>query len=309
MYVISCPVCGSTHTMKNGRRQGRQLYVCRDCRHQFRLKREVSSKDLWMAYLDEKQTISNLSAHFGISPSTVKRRLREVSVTWKQPVLDGGGFVHIDTTYWGRNWGVLLAIDSLSGRPLYLKFVAHERIDDYTEAIESIRLRGYEVRGIIIDGQRSLFAHFSEVPVQMCQFHMRQIVRRYISEHPKLLAARALKDLVRKLSTMSEADFNKEYAAWKEIWKETINRRSHLKSGKTAYRHRRLRSAMHSIDFYLPYLFTFQQKGCQGMHNTNNKIEGIFSDLKKNLNNHSGMSLENRKRFISGFFNALLNEG
>jgi len=66
---------------------------------------------------------------------------------------------------------------------------------------------------------------------------------------------------------------------------------------------------MHSIDFYLPYLFTFQQKGCQGMHNTNNKIEGIFSDLKKNLNNHSGMSLENRKRFISGFFNALLNEG
>ena len=41
------------------------------------------------------------------------------------------------------------------------------------------------------------------------------------------------------------------------------------------------------------------------MHNTNNKLEGTFTDLKKNLNNHSGMTQENRKRFISGFFLAL----
>ena len=62
---------------------------------------------------------------------------------------------------------------------------------------------------------------------------------------------------------------------------------------------------MHSVDFYLPYLFTFQQKDCQGMPNTNNKIEGTFTDLKKNLNVHSGLSMENRKRFICGFFLAL----
>ena len=30
-----------------------------------------------------------------------------------------------------------------------------------------------------------------------------------------------------------------------------------------------------------------------------------YDDLKKNLNNHSGLSMENRKRFISGFFLAL----
>ena len=41
------------------------------------------------------------------------------------------------------------------------------------------------------------------------------------------------------------------------------------------------------------------------MPNTNNKIEVTFTELKKNLNNHSGMSKENRKRFISGFFLAL----
>ena len=42
------------------------------------------------------------------------------------------------------------------------------------------------------------------------------------------------------------------------------------------------------------------------MPNTNNKIEGMFTDLKKNLNNHSGLTQENRKRFISDFFLALM---
>lgn len=63
---------------------------------------------------------------------------------------------------------------------------------------------------------------------------------------------------------------------------------------------------MHSIYFYLPYLFTYQKDICVGMPNTNNKIEGTFTDLKKNQNNHSGMNEENRKRFICGFFLALI---
>lgn len=58
---------------------------------------------------------------------------------------------------------------------------------------------------------------------------------------------------------------------------------------------------MHSVEFYLPDLFTYQDSMCEGMPNTNNKIEGTFTDLKKNLNNHSGMSVDNRKRFIIGF--------
>lgn len=73
------------------------------------------------------------------------------------------------------------------------------------------------------------------------------------------------------------------------------------KDGRTYY-HRKLRTAVNSIEFYLPYLYTYQREEQDGMPNTNNKIEGAFTELKKNLNNHSGMSIENRKRFISGYF-------
>lgn len=30
-----------------------------------------------------------------------------------------------------------------------------------------------------------------------------------------------------------------------------------------------------------PYLFTYQEDGCSGIPNTNNKIEGTFTDLKR----------------------------
>ena len=298
-------MCGSSHTMKNGKRKAVQLYVCRECRYQFRHSNEVSSSELWNAYQNGKQTVSELSATHGVSPSTIKRRLRDVKKTWVQPRLSGSGFVHLDGTYWGHNWGVMLGLDEESGKPLYLEFIKSETNQDYKDAVSSIGARGYTIRGIIIDGKQSLFGMFSGYKIQMCQYHMQQIVKRYLTLHPKLFAARELKALMSKLTKMGKADFEAEYSGWKATWRDTLNRRSQLKSGKTQYTHRRLRSAMHSIDFYLPYLFTYQSPECKGMPNTNNKIEGTFTDLKKNLNNHSGMSQENRKRFIIGFFLAL----
>lgn len=275
------------------------------CGHQFRAQRGIDTAELWNTYVDGKQTIAELSFKYSVSQSTIKRVLRKISLNWSQPPLEGSGFVHLDATYWGRNSGIMLALDNATGKPLYLSFINHEKTSDYRDAISSIEQRGYVVRGIVIDGRKSLFEAFSKYHVQMCQFHMIQIVRRYLTRNPKMLAARELKDLAQRLTTMSKDEFETAYVSWKTTWEATLNRRSTLKSGKTQYTHKRLRTAMHSIDFYLPYLFTYQKEECKGMPNTNNKIEGTFTDLKKNLNNHSGMSEKNRKRFVSGFFLAL----
>ena len=305
MFKMRCRVCGSTHTKKNGVRKGVQLYKCLDCGYQFRKVLEISESDLWVAYQQDKQTIKELSSHFGMSVSTIKRRLHDIKREWVQPPLSGEGFVHLDVTYWGRNFGVLLALDHQTGMPLYMAFVKSETVKDYEDAVSSIKMRGYVIRGLVIDGKQSLFKTFSDYHIQMCQFHMKQIVRRYITLNPKLLAARELKGLVDRLHECNEADFKKDYQVWKEKWKDTTDHKSQHIDGKMHYTHRRLRAAMNSLNFYLPCLFTFQREDCKGMPNTNNKIEGSFTDLKKNLNNHSGLTIENRKRFISGFFLAL----
>lgn len=305
MFKMRCLVCGSTHTKKNGTRKGVQLYKCQDCSYQFRAGVAVNEDVLWNAYQQGKQTIKELSVRFGTSVSTIKRRLRDIKREWEQPPLSGEGFVHLDVTYWGRGFGVLLALDNKTGSPLYMTFVKSETVKDYEEAVSSITERGYSIRGLIIDGKQALFKTFSDYPIQMCQFHMKQIVKRYLTQNPKMQASRSLKELTAKLHKMDENDFKKDYQEWKEKWKDTINHKKLHKDGKMHYTHRRLRSAMNSLNFYLPYLFTFQREDCMGMPNTNNKIEGTFTDLKKNLNNHSGLTMENRKRFISGFFLAL----
>ena len=305
MYKLKCPVCGDTHTVKNGKRRGVRTYLCKGCGYQFRNNTDIRHDALWRSYQEGKQTISELAAAHGVSDSTIKRRLREIEKVWVQPQLSGSGYVHLDATYWGHNWGVLLALDESSGKPLYVAFIAHEKVQDYVDAVRSIEERGYTIKGIVIDGMKSLFSEFSSYRIQMCQYHMIQIVRRYLTQHPRIVAARELKALVDNIANEDGVEFENKYRQWKSKWEDMLNRRSTLKSGKTQFTHKRLRSAMHSVDFYLPYLFTYQLPECCGMPNTNNKIEGTFTDLKNNLNNHSGMSKENRKRFISGFFLAL----
>ena len=126
MYKSKCPVCGGKHTVKNGKRRGVQTYLCKECGYLFRNNPGIKHDTLWRSYQDGNQTISELAASFGVSDSTIKRRLREIEKDWVQPPLEGSGYVHFDATYWGDNWGVMLAIDESSGKPLYLAFIAHE---------------------------------------------------------------------------------------------------------------------------------------------------------------------------------------
>lgn len=108
----------------------------------------------------------------------------------------------MDIIYWGHNFGVFLAIDSATGKVLYMAFVKNETIQDYKNAIESIIERGYIIRGIIIYGKQHLFKIFSKYPIQMCQYHMIQIVKRHLTNNLKMHVSRELKELISKLTTM-----------------------------------------------------------------------------------------------------------
>lgn len=145
------------------------MYKCLACGRQFREDDKPDNEDLWTLYQARKQTIDELASHYGVSGSTIKRRLRNIHKGWLQLELTDSGFVHIDATYWGRNWGILLAIDELTGNPLYLSFIKHETNSDYRTAVESIEARGYRIKGTVIDGRQSLFdvfrAQYSDVPI------------------------------------------------------------------------------------------------------------------------------------------------
>ena len=158
-------------------------------------------------YLHGKQTVEEIGRLTGMSASTVNRRLREVRIEWEQPAISGCGVVHIDATYFGRNTGVLLALESGSGRLLYMQHIAHEHMSDYETAVAHIRSSGYTIRGIVIDGQQKLFSVLSEYSLQMCQFHLVAIIRRKLTKNPQLAAGRELLDLAYRLKDIDSVSF------------------------------------------------------------------------------------------------------
>ena len=89
---------------RNGKKDGKQTYNCKACEHQFRSGEVLTGKEVWTLYQANKQTVGELATLNGKSPSTIKRRLREVSVSWRHPDHERiDGYVHFDLTYWCCN--------------------------------------------------------------------------------------------------------------------------------------------------------------------------------------------------------------
>jgi hypothetical protein len=213
--------------------------------------------------------------------------------------------VIMDTTYFGRGFGVMVFKNSLDGVILYKQYVRYETNALYLSAIAEITRRGISVQAIVCDGRQGLFGLFGDIPVQMCQFHQIQIVLRYLTRKPKIQAAIELKKLTLKLTKQTKEEFVNCLNNWYLRWFDYLNERSKSPStGKTYYTHKRLRSAYLSLKRHLPYLFVFEDYKELMIPNTTNALDGQFSDLKNKLRNHNGLSKTRKMKFIDGFFKA-----
>jgi hypothetical protein len=211
----------------------------------------------------------------------------------------------MDTTYWGRNFGVVVLKDCHTKRILWRKFVRYETLADYMEGIDWLESHGFKIEGVVCDGLRGLFQILSKYKVQMCQYHQLQIVKRYLTMNPELPASIELLTLANKLTKIDKESFIHSFESWYKRWDTFLKERTRDKqSGKSHYVHRPLRSAYLSLQRNMRYLWTWSDHIEIGIPNTNNALEGMFTDLKTKLRNHSGLSKEHRKKFIDEYFKA-----
>lgn len=180
--------------------------------------------------------------------------------------------------------------------------VKTETVPLYKEGISALQALGFEVAGIVCDGKRGLFTAFGDIPVQMCQFHQQKIVTTYLTKHPKSQAGRELRSLSLSLTETDRKTFERRLWIWGLRWSGYLNFRSkNEKTGKSWYMHKELRSAYNSLLRNLPYLFTYESHPQLGMPNTTNAIDGHFSELKRKMRDHNGMSKGLRDKFIDEF--------
>ena len=246
-------------------------------------------------------TLSELSSKYHKSVSTIQRRLRQmrhVHVISKHKDVT----VQMDTTYWGRNFGLMVIRDAVRGKILWHKYVRHETIADYVEGVGWLEKNGFTVYGIVCDGLRGLFQALSRYPVQMCQVHQQRIVRTYLTQNPELEASRELLALSKRLTVSEKGTFMEELNTWSRKWSWFLSERSVEKTtGKTHFTHKTLRSAYLSLKRNMPYLWTYQDHPNLGIPNTNNALEGTFTDIKSKLRAHSGIKKANRIKFLDEY--------
>ena len=266
--------------------------------------KRIDLDELWSLYSGGKQTYVQLAAHFCCSTKTIQRKLDKAHILPRKE-FSGVAVVVMDTTYFGRGFGVMVFKNSLDGVVLYKQYVRYETNALYLAGISEISRRGISIQGIVCDGRQGLFGLFGDIPIQMCQFHQIQIVQRYLTRKPKTQAAIELKKLTLKLTKQAKEEFINNLNNWHLNWVDYLNERSKSPStGKTYYTHKRLCSAYLSLKRHLPYLFVFQDYKELMIPNTTNTLDGQFADLKNKLRNHNGLSKERKMKFIDGFFQA-----
>jgi hypothetical protein len=108
--------------------------------------------------------------------------------------------VLMETTYWNRNFGVMLFKDTLTKENLLKYIVKYETNSLYIGGILKLKDKSYKILTIVCDGRRGLPQSFGNIPVQMCQFHQSAILRRYLTKRPKLTAAKELMEIVDLMS-------------------------------------------------------------------------------------------------------------
>lgn len=264
----------------------------------------MDSLQLWQEYVEGKQTYSQLAQKYGCSLKTIQRRLDTIRV--EKPVLSIKPIVVLmDTTYFGRGFGLMLFKDAYSGINLHWDYVSHETVSLYKEGIKILTDKGYTIKGLVCDGKRGLVNAFEQYPLQICQFHQIAIVSRYLTRNPKSLAAKSLLEFTVLLTKTDKESFVGGLESWHKQWESFLNERSAKVEGKKSrFMHRKLRSAYRSLTTNLPWLFTWYDHMELKIPNTTNAIDGHFSDLKNKLRNHNGMVLKRKIKFIDEFLKA-----
>lgn len=293
---------------KDGTRKGRQKYKCLACGSYFSAKNKKNPVWIGKAYRDytiHKQTYKELSKRYNKSHKTLRKYFDKfAAVTGELKPINEPIVLILDATFFGRGYGILLA--RTPKKVLLWEEIISETVQAYSIFLNNLETAGYTFSGFVIDGRRGvrklLESRFPQAPIQFCQFHQIQIVKRYIPRKAQTEASRGLRTIALSLAKISEIEFVKNLDKWHLKYGDFLNEKSPSETKRGwRYTHGRLKSAYRSLRTNLPYLFTSRHKPILGLPNTTNHCDGLFSHIKQKILIHRGISSERRKKMIDYF--------
>jgi len=203
--------------------------------------------------------------------------------------------VIIDTTYYWRTYWIMVFRWRPLRRNLYRKEVPRETKEDYLAWIKKLKQDWREITGIVCDWKAWLLWWFGEIPTQMCHFHQRQIITRYIPRKAILPENKELRDISSFIWKLRK-DTIKQWLDSREYRNSKFLRE---KNDSGEFMHWRTRSAHRSLQKNLPYLYTY--KDVDNMPNTTNSLDWTFAHMKQKIWLHRWLSKRRKMKLIDDY--------
>jgi hypothetical protein len=203
----------------------------------------------------------------------------------------------IDTTYFWKKYGYMIFrawFPKLNKWKNLLWYkVPYETNDKYKEWFWFLIQKRRKILGIVCDWRQWLLWWFLEIPTQMCVYHMKQIITRYLTKKPKLEQNKKLKTISDCIWEYPKEDIKLALDTRYIDYESWINE----KNSSWNYKHERTRKAYNSIMNKLSYCYTFKHYPELWIPKTNNSLEWINSHLKTKSIIHRWLKEGNKDDF------------
>lgn len=306
-----CPHCNcSTDTIKFGMTNAnRQRYHCGMCGKTWTnsYRKNRLAKLIWHDLVWNNLPVRELSNKYKLHPNTIRNIIHNyqpdpINLN-NMPSEDRAKITVIimDTTYFGRKHGVVVAINAHNGKLLYFKeILGSETNKDYKDCIETLLAAGIKPKACVIDGRKGVRDMLDDygILVQLCHFHLKLMVRKYITNSPVLEPNILLKAVVDTLCdsrfpAVTEHQFYGYFAGWHHKYRLWLNEKTYNpNTGTREWTHQDTRRAFTAIKNHLDVLFTYEQHPELNIPKTSNRIEGLFGMAKDKLRIHHGYTNE-----------------
>lgn len=143
-----------------------QRYKCKSCGRRFDGGLRRDKFQVITDYIEGKQTREQLAQKYGVSVRTISRDLEGMRYVQKISK-DKQVIIQMDTTYWGRDFGLMVIKDAYRNKILWRKYVKYETTADYIEGVDRLKEHGFKIYGVVIDGMRGLAESLKVYPVHI----------------------------------------------------------------------------------------------------------------------------------------------
>ena len=205
----------------------------------------------------------------------------------------------VDTTFFGRTWGVCVFRAPNLKRNIWWTDVESEVMATYHYGRKILEDRGWVFQAVVVDGKRGMLKVFEGMPIQVCQFHQMRTVTKYLTRRPETVGGISLRAIMLGLARSTEKEFTELLKSWKKTYAYILTDKTSVTGTKHwYYTHKKVRSAYLSMERNLPHLFTYLRYPKLNIPNTTNSLDGSFTHLKDKVNIHHGLRQDRRYKMI-----------